>query len=289
MHAQQELAITAQTRLLGVIGHPVGHSLSPRIHNAALRAQGIDMVYLAFEVAPARLSEAVGGMRALGVRGVNVTIPHKEAIVGLLDEVDPAASQVGAVNTVVNEKGRLTGYNTDVTGFAAALRGVLPQGAQGLHCLVVGAGGAARAVVAALVADRAASIAVYNRTAERAARLCRAAVEWGAIDCRAITRAQLRGLVAEADLLVNATSIGLVSEIKDFPVSVDTLHSGLVVADLVYGRGSTGLIRAAVDRGARIVDGTAMLLMQAGRSYRLWTGLEPPLEVMRASVEHQER
>ncbi len=123
--------IGSRTGVLGVLGHPVGHSLSPRMHNAALRAQDVDMVYLAFDVPPERLHEALTGLRALGSRGVNVTIPHKEAIVGLMDEVDEGAARIGSVNTVVNEAGRLVGYNTDKSGFAAALRSLRPEGAAG--------------------------------------------------------------------------------------------------------------------------------------------------------------
>jgi shikimate dehydrogenase len=263
--------------------------LSPRIHNAAFAAQGVDMVYLAFDVVPERLAEACLGIRALDMRGVNVTVPHKESVLGLLDDVDPLAARVGAVNTVVNEHGRLVGYNTDVTGFADALASLRPAGSHGSHCLLVGAGGAGRAVLAALVDGGAASVCIYNRTHERAVALCRAAAAWGPTRCEPVVESGLREAASTADLLVNATSVGLVAEVKDFPLLVDIVHSGLAVIDLVYGEGSTGLVQAARAQGARAVDGREMLLMQAGRSYRLWTGLEPPMDAMRESIGHGER
>lgn len=280
--------ITAQTGVVGVIGHPVSHSLSPRIHNAAFEAQGLDLMYVAFDVTPQRLADAVLGIRALGIRGVNVTLPHKETIIGLLDEIDPVARRIEAVNTVVNDAGRLKGYNTDVSGFDKALRLVAPDGARGRRCLLVGAGGAARAVLAALVDEGAARVSVFNRTLSRAETLCRVAGSWGRTQCVAIAEHELATAAAGADLLVNATSVGLAPKVKELPVPVDILHSGLRVVDLVYGKGPTRLVREARGRGVHAVDGLEMLLMQAGDAYRLWTGNAPPLEAMRASIEREE-
>jgi len=285
---EQLSTITAHTGVVGLIGHPVGHSLSPSIHNAAFKAQKVDLVYLAFDIAPERLAEAFLGMRALGFRGLNVTVPHKEAVLGLLDEVDPLAKRVGAVNTVVNRAGRLAGYNTDVTGFAQALRLVVPEGGRGLRCLVAGAGGAARAVLAALIDEGAESVHVVNRTYPRAKNLCRAAAAWGRTRCLPVSERELPAVAARADLLVNATSVGLGSKVKESPLPVDILHSGLAVVDLVYGKGPTYLVRVARERGAPAVDGVEMLLAQAGLAYRLWTGNEPPMDVMRASIERYE-
>ncbi|MCE5253466.1 MAG: shikimate dehydrogenase [Actinomycetia bacterium] len=287
MH-ERESTITASTGLVGVMGHPVGHSLSPRLHNAAFRAQDVDMVYLAFDVPPELLTDAFRGIRALAMRGVNITLPHKEAVLELVDDVDPPAARVGAVNTVVNDGRRLIGYNTDVAGFSEALRTVLPNGARGSRCVVAGAGGAARAVLAALVAEGATRVSVFNRTFERAVALCRAATTWGTTECEAVSETRLRAVAPSADVLVNATSVGLAAEVKDLPVPVDILHSGLAVIDLVYGKGPTRLVQVARAHGARAVDGIEMLLMQAGQAYRLWTGNEPPMDVMRASLEHEE-
>ncbi len=277
-------SIGSRTAVAGILGHPVGHSLSPRMHNAALRAQGIDMVYLAFDVLPESLSNAVAGLRALGFRGVNVTIPHKEAIGVLLDELDSVAARIGSVNTVVNDDGRLVGYNTDKWGFAAALRGLRPEGAQGLTCFVAGAGGAARAVVAALMDDDAREIRVYNRTPERAALLCSEAASWGAAHCFAVPEHEVFGAASEARLIVNATSLGLSPSVKESPVPVDIVNSRHIVMDLVYGSGPTTLVREAKARGATAIDGKEMLVMQAAGSYELWTGQQAPLDVMRKSI-----
>jgi shikimate dehydrogenase len=278
--------ISARTGLAGVLGHPVGHSLSPRIHNAAFRAQGVDMIYLAFDVRPEELASAVGGIRALHMRGVNVTVPHKEAVIGLLDVVDPVASRIGAVNTIVNDKGVLFGYNTDVTGFFAALRSVRPNGARDLSCLLLGAGGAARAVVAALVEDGARAVWVHARTFERAAVLCVSAAAWGRTACEPVPADRLAEVAHGADLIVNATPVGLSASVKESAVPVDILHSRHVVMDLVYGSRPTALMEAARARGAVATDGKEMLVMQAASSYRLWTGLEPPLDTMRSSIDH---
>lgn len=280
--------ITAQTRLVAVLGHPVGHSLSPRMHNAAFRAQGVDMVYLAFAVLPEQLTSAVDGMKALGMRGANVTVPHKEAVVGLLDVVDPLAARIGAVNTIVNEESRLWGYNTDVEGFRSALGSVRQAGARGLRCLVAGAGGAAHAVVAALSADEASEIWIFNRTAQRARALCEAASGWGQAACTPVAEEDLAARIQEADLLVNATTVGQGLAVKESAIPVDTIDSHHLVMDLVYGARPTALVAAAEKSGAIALDGREMLVMQAARSYSLWTGLEPPVDVMRTSLDARE-
>jgi len=277
--------IGSRTGVVGVLGHPIGHSLSPRMHNAALQAQGIDMVYLAFDVPPERLPEALLGLRALGFRGVNVTIPHKEAIVTLLDDVEAAAVRIGSVNTVVNDNGRLVGYNTDKSGFLSALRGLRPDGARDLTCFIAGAGGAARAVVAGLVEDGAREIYVYNRTPERAVSLCSQAVSWGSARCLAVSEHEVFGAAREADLIINATSVGLTPAVKESAIPVDILHSRQIVLDLVYGREPTALVREAKARGATAIDGKEMLVMQAASSYEFWTGRRAPVDVMRTSID----
>ena len=278
------LEVSARTGLVALLGHPVAHSLSPRMHNAAFHDQNVDMVYLAFDVHPDRLAQAVEGLRAFGMRGANVTLPHKEAVVPLLDAVTPAAARVGAVNTIVNDEGTLRGYNTDVAGFLAALRTIRPQGARGLSCLVVGAGGAARAVVAALVEDDAAEIWIHNRTQERAASLRESAISWGGSGCRVAAFDDLKTIARRVELLVNATSVGLSPTVKESAVPVDIVDSHHLVVDVVYSPQATALVAAAAARGAIALDGREMLVMQAADSYRLWTGLEPPLQAMRESL-----
>jgi shikimate dehydrogenase len=276
--------IGSRTGVVGILGHPVGHSLSPRMHNAAFRDQDVDLVYVAFDVLPERLPEAVGGLRALGFRGANVTIPHKEAVVYLLDEVEDVALRIGSVNTIVCDEGRLRGYNTDRSGFSNALRSVRADGPAGLTCFVAGAGGAARAVVSALTEEGAREIRVCNRTLERAVSLCAQAGSWGTAACVPVPE-DLAAIAAEGcDLLVNATSVGLTSSIKESAIPVDILHSQQIVLDLVYGPSATALVREAKARGATAIDGKEMLVMQAAGSYELWTGRRAPLDVMRRSL-----
>lgn len=276
--------IGSRTGVLGVLGHPVGHSLSPRMHNAALRAQGVDMVYVALDVLPERLAEALRGLRALGFRGVNVTIPHKEAIVPLLDEVNEDAARIGSVNTVVNLAGTLVGYNTDTTGFAAALQTLRPEGAAGLTCFVAGAGGAARAVAAALQQDGAREIRVCNRTPQRAIALCGQAAAWGRASCVPVAAGDSAAAAEDCDLLVNATSVGLTADVKESAIPVDIIHSRHIVMDLVYAPALTMLVREAKARGATAIDGKEMLVWQAAGSYELWTGRPAPVDVMRNSL-----
>jgi shikimate dehydrogenase len=281
--------IGARTSLVGLFGHPARHSLSPIIHNAAFKIRGLDFVYLAFDVLPEHLGAAVDGLRALGMRGVNLTVPHKEAVMPYLDRVDGLAERIGAVNTIVNDQGTLVGHNTDVGGFIDALRVVLPDGAGGRDCLVAGAGGASRAVVAALVAEGAARISIYNRHPERAAALCADAAQWGPTDCGTVPAEGLGEAVSRAELLINATPLGLDGSVKLLPLPVDTLHSGQVVVDLAYASSRTALVDAALVRGAHAIDGKEMLVRQAALAYRYWTGVEPPVDVMRMSLEQGER
>lgn len=281
----EKLALpSANTRLLGVLGHPVGHSLSPTIHNTALRAQSIDAVYLAFDVIPERLPAAIDALRSLNLWGANITIPHKERVTELVDKMDPTAERVGAINTIVNRDGYLTGHNTDVAGFLGALRAVRKQGAEGARCLVVGAGGAGRAVVAALMTGGAESVSIYNRTPERAQALCEAASAWGAASCAVVDATDLGDATSSAEVVINATSVGLTGSVKNSAIPVDSLGSHQVVVDLVYGHQDTALVSQAISRGATAIGGLEMLLRQAAASYELWTGQRAPLDVMRASV-----
>jgi len=283
-----DVNIGSKTGVLAVLGHPVAHSLSPRIHNAALRAQGIDMVYLAFDVLPEQLSHAATGLRALRFRGANITVPHKEAVVGLVDDLTETASRIGAINTVVNDDGRLVGHNTDKEGFTAALRTLRAEGGAGLTCFVAGAGGAARAVLAALQDEGAREIRVWNRTPGRAAALCTLAASWGASSCVPVSHADVRSAVDGCDLLVNATSVGLTPDVKESPIPVDIVHSHQIVFDLVYARELTMLVREAKARGATAMDGKEMLVRQAAGSFELWTGRTAPLDVMRSSLDEEE-
>ena len=277
--------ISGRTGLVALLGHPVAHSLSPRMHNVAFAARDLDMAYLAFDVQSEHLGEAVSGLLALGARGANVTVPYKEAVMPFTGRLDPLAEQVGAVNTLVWEEGRFTGYNTDVYGFLMSLEHAWGRAPAGARCLVLGAGGAARAVVAGLLRGGAEQVWVYNRTRSRAEELCQAAEGWGQSPCQAIGTEELRTSATAADLIVNATSAGLQDPIKEPAVFVDRIGKKHMVMELLYGKRTTDFLRAAQLRGAVTSDGAEMLVQQAAVSFELWTGIPAPVELMRQQVK----
>jgi shikimate dehydrogenase len=260
---------------LGVLGWPVSHSRSPRMHNAALAQLGLkDWHYQRLPVPPEVFDETVRGLPAAGFVGANVTIPHKEAALALADEATDAARAIGAANTLAfaQDTGAIHASNTDAPGFLAALADI-DRGPAGLTALVLGAGGSARAVAYALREAGAARVAVWNRSPERAAAL---AADLG-VD--AVTRP------IAAELLVNCTSVGLADgNFKDLPIDADALGTYATVADLVYRAGGTGLIAAASSRGCAVVDGLEVLVRQGALSFLAWTGLEAPIDVMRDSA-----
>ena len=270
--------ISGRTRLAGIIGDPVRHSLSPALHNAAFAAVDLDWVYLAFEVPAGGAAGAIEAVRSLGIDGLNVTMPHKADVAAAVDRLSPAARALGAVNTVVREGSVLVGENTDGDGFLQALRideGIDPAG---MRCLVLGAGGAARSVARALHAAGAAEVIVAARRPEAAAAAA------------ALARGRV-GTVEEADsvdLVVNATPVGMgeVTELDSppLPVPAHRLGPGQVVVDLVYHPLVTPLLTEARQQGAVAVNGLGMLLHQAAIAFRLWTGEDAPLEAMSAAV-----
>lgn len=261
------MSIGPHTQLCGVVLHPAAHTRSPAMHNAAFAALGIDAVYLAFDVLPEALPAAIAGARALGVRQLAVSLPHKEAVIPLLDEVDDVARRIGAVNTVTLREGRLVGTNTDWLGAVRALE--RETSLEGKHVVVLGAGGTARAVVWGARA-RGARVTVLNRTRERAEKL---AAELSATAGGLEELARIGG-----DVLVNTTSVGLRSDHS--PVPAEAIPPGCVVLDAVYDPPRTRLLRDAEARGARIVPGKWMLVHQAAEQLRLWSGREAPIEVM---------
>jgi shikimate dehydrogenase len=268
----------AGTTVVGVIGSPVRHSLSPALHNAAFGALGLNWVSLAFEVAPGQAAAALGGMRALGLAGLSVTMPHKADVAALVDTRSDVATRLQAVNCVINRDGSLRGANTDGEGFLASLRRAAAFEPAGTRCLVIGAGGAARAVVDALAGAGAADVAVVNRTPDRAADVAALAGAAG----RVVARADAAE-VAQADLVVNATPVGmagLADGVEQWLVDPSLFHAGQVVTDLVYAPRPTSWLAAAAGAGATTVDGLGMLVHQAAAQVDLWTGLVAPVEVM---------
>jgi shikimate dehydrogenase len=268
--------ITGATRVAGVIGWPARHSLSPTILNAAFAAVGADWVYGAFEVPEGQGANAVAAMRILGLGGLSVTMPHKGAVHDAVDERTPVAAALGAVNCVFWRGDRLVGDNTDGAGLVDALRfdGIEVAGRR---CVVVGAGGAGRAVARALGDEGAADVAVVNRTSEAAVRAAALAGPTG--------RVGTGDDVARADMVVNATPLGMATEAtggEPAPLPVDPagLRPGQVVVDLIYHPDETPLLAAAGERGAQAVNGVGMLVHQAARAFRRWTGEAAPIDAM---------
>ena len=265
---------SAASRVVGTIGYPVSHSMSPLLHQAAFDALDLDWVSVAFPVAPGLAPQALGSMRALGIAGLSVTMPHKADVASAADELSPLAARLGAVNCVVYRDGVLFGDSTDGAGFLAALErgaGVVPAGRR---CAVIGAGGAARAVIAALGDAGAAEVVVVNRTAARAEQAAELASGAGKVGGPSS--------IAGAEIVVHATPAGMTGVGGD-PGEPDVarhLHPGQVVMDLVYVPSETALLRAAAERGAVTVGGIGMLVHQAALAIELWTGERAPVERM---------
>jgi shikimate dehydrogenase len=262
--------LSGTTRLAGVIGAPIRHSLSPVIFNAAFEASDLDWAYLAFEVAPGDVPRALDAMRVLGIGGLSVTMPHKDVVAELVDHLTPEAAALHAVNCVAATADGLVGENTDGPGFLDALRAEIDFDISGRRAVVFGAGGAARAIVLALSRGGATDVAVVNRTTERA--------DAAAALAGPVGRVATAGAIGEADLVVNATSVGMGD--GQLPFDPAGLVAGQVLADIVYHPSPTPLLAAARARGVVAVDGLGMLVHQAGHAFRLWTGLEPPLGAM---------
>ncbi|MDA5108607.1 MULTISPECIES: shikimate dehydrogenase [Brevibacillus] len=277
--------ITSKTQLVGLLGHPVSHSQSPLMHNAAFSEKGLNFAYAAFDVEPERLEEAVAGIRALGIKGVNVTIPHKVAIMPMLDEIDPLAQRIGAVNTVVNRDGRLIGYNTDGTGYVRSLVEETGIDLREQVVTMMGAGGAARAVAFTLAEQGVREIRIINRSRERAALL---AEHVGTIvPTSVIDPADGKAAIADATLLINTTSIGMHPQVDEMPVQAEWLHPGLIVSDLIYNPLETRLLKEARACGARVHSGVGMFVNQGALAFELWTGQAAPAETMRDIVLQQ--
>jgi shikimate dehydrogenase len=278
-----EKKISGKTKICALIGDPVEHTMSPAMHNAAFRKLGLDYIYLPFRVSPEQLPQAVAGLKALNVRGFNVTIPHKVSVIPLLDGLDPLAERIGAVNTVVNDGGELRGYNTDASGFLRALlgRGVRPKDK---NVVVLGAGGAARAI-SYVLAENDAHLTILNRKLE---------LDW-AEDIRELILEdfgrevrvlelfprKLAAALEGADILVNATSLGMSPASGRSPVPARLLRRGLVVFDIVYNPMMTKLLKEARAAGARVIGGVDMLAWQGALAFEKWTGQAAPLALMR--------
>lgn len=275
--------ITAKTKICGLIGDPVEHSMSPAMHNAAFAASGLDFIYVPFRVEKERLREAIGGLRGLNIRGLNVTIPHKVSVIPFLDGLDELAEKIGAVNTIVNEDGRLTGHNTDAGGFLRALAesGIKPAGKK---VVVLGAGGAARAIAFTL-AGNGASPLIMNRKLEFGWAVSLAGQLEQAFNIKVealeLSEANLEAALRRADILVNATSVGMSPNRNDTPVPRRLLKAELAVFDVVYNPRKTRLLTEAGAAGAVTISGLEMLVWQGALAFEMWTGRKAPAALMR--------
>ncbi len=266
------MIITGRTKVTGLIGFPVEHSLSPIMHNRAFEELRLNYCYVTFPVEPSRLKDAINGVRALNISGVNVTVPHKEAVIQFLDSIDSEAEEIGAVNTIVNRNGHLRGYNTDGRGFMASLNENSID-VSNKRIFLVGAGGASKAVAYYLVKE-AKVLYVYDIDRGKAQTLA------GSLkgNVRVVEGLEL---VKDSEVIINATPLGL-KEGDPSPVNPEFLARGQIVYDLIYKR--TEFLKEAESRGCITMDGLGMLLWQGVFAFELWTGMKPPVEIMRKAL-----
>ncbi len=265
------MIIRADTSLYGVFGNPISHSLSPLMLNRAFAETGVNSVYLAFGVDD--IGAAISGVRALGIKGVSITIPHKTTVLEFLDKIDETARKIGAVNTVVNRKGLLIGYNTDSSGAVRALKE--KTALKGSDVVIIGAGGAARAIGYGIVAEGG-RITILNRTIAKGERLAK---DLGA---NFKPLAEIKNL--DGRILINTTSVGMTPRVDAMPIKSDLIEKEILVMDIVYNPLKTRLLKTAEDAGCRIIDGVSMFVYQGAFQFELWTGKKAPVEAMKKTV-----
>ncbi|MDI9478174.1 MAG: shikimate dehydrogenase [Bacillota bacterium] len=270
--------VDINTGILGLVGYPLGHSLSPLLHNATIEKEKLNYIYLPFPVEEKKFAAAMEGFRAINVRGLNITIPYKEAVIPFLDKVDPLAARIGAVNTIVNEEGVFTGYNTDIMGIVRMIREDGNFSIRGKKVMLLGAGGAARAAGIGVLEEGAASLSVVNRSLTRAEKL---AEEWkgyypaAEIEALPLENRIFRENLKEVELIIDSTSVGMAPHADVAPlIPAEFLHEKMLVVDLVYNPLETCLMQAARAGGAKSLNGLGMLIYQGIEAFRLWTGRE---------------
>jgi shikimate dehydrogenase len=275
--------IDAKTKVIGLIGHPVEHSFSPIMHNAAFKDKGLNYVYVAFDVLPENLKYVIDGAKALGIVGFNVTIPHKIEIMKYLEEIDRDAQLIGAVNTIKIENGRAIGYNTDGIGARKALEEEIGK-VKDKNIIIYGAGGAARAVAFELAKNN--NIIIANRTIEKAEKLAKEIAEkLGKEFGREVKFDSLDADLEGVDIVINATPIGMYPNVNVEPiVKADKLREDMVVMDLIYNPLETVLLKEAKKVGAKAINGLGMLIYQGAIAFKIWTGVEPNVEVMKEAI-----
>ncbi|MEA4849733.1 MAG: shikimate dehydrogenase [Clostridiaceae bacterium] len=279
--------IKGTTSLAGLLGYPVKHSKSPQMHNTAFEALNLDCVYMAFEVEDGHIKEAVDALKVLNAIGFNVTMPHKNKVVELLDEVSENVKIIGSVNTVKNEKGKLIGYNTDGMGFIKALQEAGVD-FRDKKIVMAGAGGAARAVAIQLAFDGAGEVVIFNRTLSSAEKIVNT-INSNIPSCRGraleINEAVLKEELKDAAVLVNCTSLGMKNSIDQSIVSApETLHKGLFVADIIYDPSKTKLLSIAEEAGCKTMNGLGMLIWQGAIAFKIWTGQDMPVDLIKRDI-----
>ncbi|HUK85066.1 MAG TPA: shikimate dehydrogenase [Candidatus Acidoferrum sp.] len=281
------MVVSGSTRVCGLIGYPIEHTLSPVMQNAAFEALELDYVFLAFKVKTAEVEKAINGMRALNIHGLNVTMPHKKAVVKYLDEIDPTAKTVDSVNTILNKDGKLFGFNTDGVGALNALEqnGVKLRGKK---VLLLGAGGAAKAIAYTL-SQEAETLTILNRTPEQAESLANLLDQKfnKKIKSGSLSQTALKDNLVDTDVLINATSAGMKPNEDQTLIELEWLKTDLAVMDIVYNPIETKLSKDAKTVGAKVVSGVEMLIYQGAASFEIWTACNAPIEVMRkAALNH---
>jgi shikimate dehydrogenase len=279
----------ANTELIGLIGHPIKHSYSPYIQNYALEEMGIDCIYLAFDVVAENLKSSVNSVLTLGLKGLNVTLPHKEKIIKYLDELSEEASIIGAVNTVVNDHGKLIGYNTDANGIIETL---LPfkDKISGKQVTVIGAGGSARAVIYTLLRYfKPEEINIINRTHQRADTLMNyfnLKMRYDSFHTFELFPPDNSEILSNSRLIINSTTIGMFPDVEDTITDIeDSFNEDQIVFDLIYNPTKTKFLRMAEEQGAKVIGGMTMLISQAAKSFQLWTGVEMPTVEITKNLE----
>lgn len=280
--------VTGAAKVCALIGDPVAHSLSPPIHNAAFRSLGMDIVYVPFRVRRSELRAAIQGIKALGILGVNVTIPHKTGVIRFLDTIDRTARRIGAVNTIVRTEGGLRGYNTDGQAALEVLQG-LGGSLSGRRTLILGAGGAARAILY-YISKTVKSITILNRTRSKGSSIATQIARWSGAKCRSygLNRANLRREASQADLLINTLPVDVFPPFGRTLIEEELVGPDVIVFDANYSPQSDFLANAKL-AGAKATDGLDMLVGQAALSFKLWTGRDAPVDVMREAANQARR
>ncbi len=281
---EENTVITARTKVLCIIGYPIEHSMSPIMHNAAIQELNLDYIYLAFNVYPDNLKHAIKAFKTLDIKGINITIPFKQKIIKYLDEIDPIAQKIGAINTIRNDEGHLTGRNTDAVGGKRAIMNA-GYSISGKNILILGSGGAARALSYTLAED-ANKIVIANRTEKRAEKLTTELKQSFGImaEPKKLISNVLKEETKKADILINTTPVGMYPNISLSPISAEFLHNELVVFDLVYNPLETKLIKDAADKGCETLSGLDMLVYQGASAFEWWTHKKPTVSLMKKKI-----